>query len=217
MGTLQRPRTIRVLIVDDHDLVRVGLTHVVNDQPDMEVAGEASSAAEALELLKSTPLDLALIDINLPDSSGITLLKQVKDSWPALPVLILTAASESHYAMSAVKSGASGYLSKDHAVEHLVPAIRKAIAGGKYITPRVAEQLAQHLDDHQHGVGAELSLREVEVLRQIAQGRSTSQIADNLNLSAKTVGTYRERIQHKTGLRTTAELTRFALSRNYLS
>lgn len=216
MPPLREQRKIRVLIVDDHDLVRAGLRHVITDEHDIEVVGEAVNAAAALAALKSLPVDVALIDINLPDTSGIHLLKIVKESWPTLPVLILTAAPESHYAMTAVKAGASGYLNKDHAVEHLVPAIRKACAGGKYITERVAEELALQLDALQPGTGATLSARELEVLRQIAQGRSTSQIAEALHLSAKTVGTYRERIQQKTGLRSTAELTRFALDQHYV-
>lgn len=208
---------LRVLIVDDHDLLREGLKRVVDDEPDIEVVGEAEDASQALAILRKKGFDVALVDINLPGTNGIDLLKAIKREWPRLPVLMLTAAPEEHYAVWAIKSGASGYLSKDHAVEQLALAIRKAATGSKYITPSVAERLANQIDALQPSTTDFLSEREIEVLKLIAQGKSTSQIGEALSLSTKTIGTYRTRIQQKTGLRSNAELARFAMERKLLT
>lgn len=210
-------RQLQVLIVDDHDLVREGLKRVVEDEPDISVAAEAENFEQAMSALRRQAIDAVLVDINLPDINGIDLLKAIKREWPRIPVLILTAAPEEHYAVWAIKSGASGYLSKDHAVERLALAIRKVAAGGRYITASVAERLAEQIDMLQPSALPALSQRELDVLRLIAVGRSTSQIALALQLSDKTVGTYRTRIQQETGVRTNAELARYALDHKLVS
>jgi DNA-binding NarL/FixJ family response regulator len=207
---------IEILIIDDHALVREGLKRLVDEADDVVVAGEAGSATEALALLEARPFDVAVVDINLPGKTGIELLQAIKRQWPKVQVLMLSAAPEQHYAVRAVKLGASGYLPKDGALEMLVPAIRQIAAGGKYITANVAELLANEVAATSSAEGM-LTDRELEVLRLIAQGKSTSQIAQALQLSDKTVGTYRTRIQDKTGLKSNAELARYALENRLLN
>lgn len=201
---------IRVLIVDDHGLVREGLKRLVNDARDIVVAGEAANARDALALFHNYPFDVALLDINLPDMTGVELLRAIKQGWPSTMVLMLSAAPEEHYAVRAVQEGASGYLTKDGALDELAVAIRHIAKGGKHITPRVAELLANQVGGST-AARPVLTDRELEVLRHIATGHSTSQIAELMHLSDKTIGTYRTRIQQKTGLKSNAELARYAI------
>jgi DNA-binding NarL/FixJ family response regulator len=213
--TTAKTTPIRILIVDDHGLVREGLKRLLDEESDIEVVGEASNASQALRLLAADKVDVAVVDINLPDKTGLDLLETIKRDWPNINVLIVSAAPEEHYAVRAIRLGASGYLSKDGALELLVPAIRALAVGGKYITQKVAELLANQVRGGSAAEGT-FTDRELEVLKLIAQGKSTSQIAEVLHLSDKTVGTYRIRIQDKVGVKSNAELTRYALEHRIL-
>ena len=205
---------IRVLVADDHALVRRGLRELLADTSDIEVAAEAGTAAEALDRVRQQPLDVVVLDLSLPGRGGLDLLGEIKGERADLPVLILTMHPEDQYAVRALKAGASGYLTKESAPEVLVEAVRRAAAGGRYVTPSLAEKLALHLDDKRAREPHEsLSDREYQVFRRLAAGRTVGQIADELSLSVKTVSTYRTRIIEKTGLNTNAELMRYALDR----
>jgi two-component system, NarL family, invasion response regulator UvrY len=205
---------IRVLVADDHALVRRGLRELLADTSDIEVAAEAGTAAEALDRVRQQPLDVVVLDLSLPGRGGLDLLGEIKEERADLPVLILTMHPEDQYAVRALKAGASGYLTKESAPEVLVEAVRRAAAGGRYVTPSLAEKLALHLDDKRAREPHEsLSDREYQVFRRLAAGRTVGQIADELSLSVKTVSTYRTRIIEKTGLNTNAELMRYALDR----
>ena len=177
---------LRVLIVDDHRIVREGLKRIVQDEGDIQVAGEAAESLAALALLRSHPFDVALLDINLPGRSGMDLLKIVKAELPALPVLILSASPEEQYGVRALRDGASGYLSKDCVSESLVTAIRKVARGGKYISPTLAEHLARQFIAVESAAQESLTDREIGVLQLIASAKSTKQIADSLHLSPDT-------------------------------
>lgn len=205
------PSGLKVLIVDDHGIVREGLKRILADEHDIRVTGEAANTPAALELLRSQTYDVMVLDVNLPGRNGMDLLKIVKAELPALPVVMLSASPEEHYAFRALKEGASGYLTKDAAPECLVTAIRKAANGGRYISSRLAECLADNFVEGEVKQSGTLTDREMQVLRLIASGKSTSQIATELRLSPKTVGTYRVRIQGKSGIRSNAQLTRYAM------
>jgi two-component system invasion response regulator UvrY len=205
---------IRVLVADDHGLVRRGLRELLAETSDIEVAAEAGTAAEALDRVRQQPLDVVVLDLSLPGRGGLDLLGEIKGERADLPVLILTMHPEDQYAVRALKAGASGYLTKESAPELLVEAVRRAAAGGRYVSPTLAEKLALHLDDKRAREPHELlSDREYQVFRRLAAGRTVSQIADELSLSVKTVSTYRTRIIEKTGLASNAELMRYALDR----
>jgi two-component system invasion response regulator UvrY len=202
----------RVLILDDHEVVRRGLKEILVDaDPSVEV-GEAESAQTAIELLMSAEWNLALLDINLPGRNGLEALAEVKRLRPLMPVLVLSAYPEEEFAIRSLKLGASGYLSKSLSADEVVAAVKKALAGGKYVTASLAEKLAGALGrDVRHEPHEGLSRRELEVLLLVASGKSIKEIADELTLSEKTVGTYRTRISKKMGLGTNVELTRYAL------
>jgi DNA-binding NarL/FixJ family response regulator len=205
---------IRVLVADDHAVVRRGLRELLAEAGDIEVAAEAATAAEALERVRQQPLDVVVLDLSLPGRGGLDLLGEIKGERAGLPVLILTMHPEEQYAVRALKAGASGYLTKESAPEQLVAAVRRAAAGGRYVTPSLAEKLAGHLDDQRAREPHEsLSDREYQVFRRLAAGRTVGQIAEEMSLSVKTVSTYRARILEKTGLGGNAELMRYALDR----
>ena len=204
--------SIDILIVDDHLIVREGLKRILADTPDIRVAGEAGSVPEAMSLLRSRAFQLLLLDISLPGRTGVELLKQIRGEFAHLRVLVLSAYAEDQYALRVLKEGAHGFLNKESAAELLVSAIRKVAAGGKYISAELAERLADQLGGHGDTAPHELlSEREFVVLRLIAAGKSLNDIATDLNLSPKTISTYRSRIVEKIGLRSNAELTRYAL------
>lgn len=210
-------KKLSLFVVDDHAIVREGLKRIVIAEEDFEVAAEASSVAEALSILRSRSFDLILLDISLRDRSGLELLKIAKQEWPRMPVLILSAYSEDLYAVRALRDGADGYLNKESAPELLVTAIRKVIAGGKYLTPALAERIAVELGGRGDKAPHELlSDREFEILKMVAAGKSLKQIAEKLHISPKTVTTYRSRIVEKTGLQSNAEMTRYALENQLL-
>lgn len=204
---------IRILIVDDHAILRAGLKHLLSDFPDIVVAGEAGNGVDALTLARSGDWDAMLLDMSMPGKSGVELIKQVKAENPKLPVLVLSMHAEDIYAVRALRAGASGYLCKDNAESQLEQAIRKVAAGGLYINPAVAEKLAVEV----LGTTAEalphtrLSDREYQVLRYIAAGRSVTEIGNRLNLSVKTVSTHKAHLMQKMGFANTSELIQYAL------
>ena len=202
---------IEVIIVDDHPVVRRGLKQIIEDEPDMQVAGEATNAGECFSLVRKMECSLVLLDISLPDRSGFDVLKQLKYERPGLPVLILSVHPEDQYAVRFIKAGASGYLMKEGAPEELVKAIRKVHAGGKYVSASLAEKLASHLDTSDKPPHENLSNREFQILCMIAKGESLKGIADELCISEKTVSTYRSRIMEKMKMSTNSDLTRYAL------
>jgi two-component system invasion response regulator UvrY len=202
---------IKVIIVDDHPVVRRGLKQIIEDEPDMEVAGEAKNAGECFSLVRKTDCTLVLLDITLPDRSGFDVLKQLKYEYPGIPVLILSVHPEDQYGLRLIKAGASGYLMKEGAPEELVKAIRKVHAGGKYVSASLAEKLVSHLGAFDKPPHENLSDREFQILCLIAGGKSLKGIADELCISEKTVSTYRARILEKMKMSTNADLTRYAL------
>ncbi len=202
---------IKVIIVDDHPVVRRGLKQIIEDEPDMQVTGEATTAGECFSLVRRMECSLVLLDISLPDRSGFDVLKQLKYERPGLPVLILSVHSEDQYAVRFIKAGASGYLMKEGAPEELVKAIRKVNAGGKYVSASLAEKLVSHLGAFDKPPHENLSNREFQILCMIAQGKSLKSIADELCVSEKTVSTYRSRIMEKMKMSTNSDLTRYAL------
>ena len=203
---------IRVLIADDHAIVRHGLKQIVAETDDMTVIGEANTGAEAIKLIRNTPCDVVLMDISLPDRNGIEVLKQIKKEYPKLPVLMLSMHAEREFAVRALKAGASGYLTKQSAPMQLVDAICHVAAGKKYITPSLAEEVANMLSgDMEQPPHTLLSDREYETLCMIASGKTLSVIAAELILSPKTVSVYRSRVLEKLNLKNNSDITRYAI------
>jgi len=203
---------IKILVADDHAIVREGLKQIVADTSDIVVAGEAVDGQEVLDQVRKKEWDLILLDISMPGRSGIDTLKDLKIEKPKLPVLVLSMYPEEQYAIRALKAGAAGYLTKESAPEELIQAIRKVSRGGKYISASLAESLASHV-----GTSAEkqpqetLSDREYQVMLMIASGKTVSEIANELSLSVKTISTNRVRALRKMGMKTNAELTYYAI------
>jgi two-component system invasion response regulator UvrY len=203
---------IRILIVDDHAIVRHGLRQVIADVPGMRVAGEASSGQEALDLARTREFDVAIIDISMPGRGGLEVLKDLKAERPSLKLMVLSMHAEEQYAVRCLRDGASAYLTKGCATEDLVRAIRAVAAGHKYVTPSIAERLTERLDlAAGEPLHERLSDRELQVLVLLGRGRSPGDIARELSLSVKTVSTYRSRILEKMGMASTAELIRYAV------
>ena len=203
---------IRALIVDDHLIVRRGLKEIFSDEFSELEIGEAENSRAALEMITTQDWDIVLLDINLPGRNGLEVLSEIKRLRPRTPVLVVSAYPEEEFAIRALKLGASGFLSKGSASDEMVAAARKAMAGGKYVTILLAEKLAATLgSDIQHDPHESLSSRELQVLRMIANARTIKEIAGELALSEKTVGTYRLRIAKKLGLNSNVELTRYAM------
>lgn len=203
---------MRVLIADDHAVVRQGLKQILGDTPEMLVAGEATNGQEVLDKVRAETWDVVVLDISMPDRSGLDILKQLRSERPKLPVLVLSMYSEDQYALRVLKAGASGYLTKDSAADELVKAIRKVVSGGRYVSPLLAEKLAFEIGGDSSRLPHEsLSDREFQVLRLIAAGKSVKEIAAELGLSVKTVSTYRARMLEKMKLGTTAELIHYAI------
>ena len=203
---------IKVLIADDHAIVRRGLKQIIVEEPDMIVAGEAQSAAEALELARQCESDVILLDISLPGRSGLDVLKELRHEYPELPVLTLTMHTEEQVAVRAFKAGAAGYLTKESAPEELIQALRKVAGGGRYVSPAFAERLALRVANHEQLLHETLSDREYQVLHFIAVGKTVSEIAKQLSLSVKTISTYRSRVLEKMHLKNNAELMRYAVT-----
>jgi DNA-binding NarL/FixJ family response regulator len=203
---------IKVLIADDHPIVRQGLRQILMDILDMEVAGEAVNAQETLDQVRAGGWDVLVLDITMPDRSGFDILKEIKHGQPHLPVLVLSIHAEEQLAVRMLKAGAAGYLTKENAPGELVKAIRKVVNGGKYISPSLAETLAAGLDDtSDQPRHIALSDREFQVMQMMASGKILAEIAQELSLSAKTVSTYRTRLLQKMNLETNAEIIRYAI------
>jgi len=203
---------IKILVVDDHAIVREGLKQILVETSDIVVAGEASDGNQALNQVRKGDYDLVLLDIAMPGMSGLEVLKQLKSERPDLPVLMLSMYPEEQYAVRTLKAGASGYLTKQSAPDELIAAIRKVCMGGKYVTSSLAENLAFYLEmDSDRPAHELLSDREYQVMLMIGSGKRVKEIADELSLSVKTISTNRSRALRKMGMKTNAELTYYAI------
>ncbi len=210
----QLPVKARILIVDDHVIVRQGIAQLVNREPDLDVCQEAGDADSAIAVLRETQVDLAIVDISLPGTSGIELVKLMRDAQPQLPVLVMSMHDEALYSDRAFRAGAKGYVMKQEATEKLLAAIRKILNGGVYVSDRMQTVMVQRFLNS--GVDETVSFidnltdREFEILRMIGQGLTVAEIADKLGRSAKTVEAHRANLREKLGLKRAAELARFA-------
>jgi len=208
---------IRVLIADDHAVVRQGLKQILGDTPEMLVAGEAINGQEVLDKVRAEAWDVVVLDISMPDRSGLDILKELQSERPKLPVLVLSMYSEDQFAVRVLKAGARGYLTKDSAPDELVKAVRKVVSGGTYVSAFLAEKLAFEIGTDSNKLPHEaLSDREFQVLRLIAAGKSVKEIAAELYLSVKTVSTYRARLLQKMNLETNAELIHYAIQNHLI-
>lgn len=205
----------RVLIVDDHPVFRHGITALINAEPDLVVCGEAASSPGALDAMRTLKPDIALLDISLPGTNGIELIKLMKAEYPKLPLLMLSMHDESLYALRALKAGALGYVMKAEALTHVLDALRKALKGEIYVSPRLSERLIfqaiQSVDGSSGSPVDRLSDRELEVLELLGRGFGTKEIAAELHLSVKTIETHRAHIKEKLGFRDAGEMVRFAI------
>ena len=204
---------IKVLLADDHSIVRAGLRRIVEESGDMEVIAEAADGRETIRLVREKNPDVAVIDISMPGLDGLEVVSQLSGNWPDLPILILTMHEESQYVVRAIQAGAMGYMTKQSAPEQLLNAIRKINSGSRYLTDEAAETLALRIAK---GTGEQspldsLSMRELQVLRRLAMGHTNREIANAYSISIKTVDTYRSRLLKKLNLRNNAELSRFAM------
>ena len=204
---------IRVLLADDHSIVRAGLRRIVEESGDMEVIAEASDGREAIRLVHDELPDVAVIDISMPGLDGLEVVSQVQRHYPELPILILTMHEEGQYVVRAIQAGARGYITKQSAPEQLVRAIRKVFSGSRYLTDEAAEALALQVarGSREQSPLDSLSMRELQVLRRLAMGHTNREIASAYGISIKTVDTYRSRLLKKLNLRNNAEISRFAI------
>ncbi len=203
---------MRILLADDHSVVRHGLKQILAEEFKKAVFGEASNGRQAIDLVWKENWDVVVLDITMPGATGLDVLKEIKQSKPKLPVLMLSMHPEDQFAVRMLKSGAAGYMTKESAPGELVGAVKKVLSGGRYVSPALAEKMAAFLSiDVQTLPHERLSDREFVVLRMIASGKTVSAIAKELCLSVKTVSTYRTRILEKSGMANSAELTRYAI------
>jgi len=208
---------IKIVIADDHDIVRAGLKQIISDTRDMKVTGESGSAEQLIDLIKKNEYDVVLLDLKMSGMNGLDAIKHIKLLKPDLPVIVLSMHAEDQYAVRTIRAGASGYITKETASENLVAAIKKAVAGGRYISPALAESLADSIAwggmDTPHEI---LTDREFQVMCMIASGKSVSEIASELFLSVKTISTYRQRILKKMNIKNNSELTHYVIKNNLL-
>jgi two-component system, NarL family, invasion response regulator UvrY len=204
---------IKVLLADDHSIVRAGLRRIVEESGDMEVIAEAADGREAIQQAHKQLPDVAVIDISMPALDGLEVISQLRNYYPKLPILILTMHEEGQYVVRAIEAGAMGYITKQSAPEQLVKAIRKVHSGSRFVTDEAAEALALRVAKGAHGQSPldSLSTRELQVLRRLAMGHTNREIANAYSISIKTVDTYRSRLLKKLNLRNNAELSRFAI------
>lgn len=208
---------VRILIADDHAVVRRGLKQILEEAVTGLVSGETANAEETVSAVREHDWDLVILDMSMPGTSGLTTLRDLKQLRPRLPILFLSIHPEEQYAARVLRAGAAGYLTKDSAPNQLVDAVRKVLSGGKYVSPALAERLAQHLAvDTKNSLVETLSNREIEVLRKLGEGKTVTSIAAELGLSVKTVSTYRSRIMVKLGASSTAELIRYAIDQRLI-
>lgn len=202
----------RVLLADDHQIVRNGLRLMINSEPDLEVVAEAATSAETLTLLRQQEFDVLLLDISMPDRDGMDTLRLLRTHLAELPVLIISAYAEEQYALNMLRAGANGYIRKDADVDDILGAIRTVLRGRRYVSDTVAELLTQRLNgDNDAPAHQQLSEREFQVLHKLATGKSVTEIAEELFISVKSVSTYRSRLLTKLNLKSNAELTYYAL------
>jgi two-component system, NarL family, invasion response regulator UvrY len=204
---------IKVLLADDHSIVRAGLRRLVEESGDMEVVAEAADGDEAIRLIRASQPDVAVIDLSMPQIDGLEVISRIYPEFPDLPILVLTMHAENQYVVRAIEAGAMGYITKQSAPEQLVQAIRKVVSGTRYLTDDATESLALRVSrgaQHRSTLD-ELSTRELQVLRRLALGHTNREIAAAYNISIKTVDTYRFRLLKKLDLRNNAELSRFAI------
>jgi two-component system, NarL family, invasion response regulator UvrY len=207
----------RILLVDDHEVVRRGVKQMLAEAFAPASFGEAGNLPQARELLARQPWDLVLLDVNLPGGSGLELIERARQECPAAAVLVLSAYPEEEFAVRAFKLGAAGYLTKASLADEMVAAVHKVLGGGRYVSAALAERLALALGNNTPAAPHEaLSARELEVLRQVASGRTIKEIAQQMQLSEKTVATYRRRVSDKTGLSSNVDLTRYAMQHRLL-
>ncbi len=203
---------IKILIADDHAIVREGLKQIVAEETDMKVTGEAEDSIQLFDLLKKEDFSILVLDINMPGKSGLEAMKEMRSDYPNIPVLILSMYSEDQYGLRAIKAGASGFLKKVSAPEELVKAIREIVGGGKYIIPKLVEKLAESIEQNRSMLPHEsLSDREYQIMCQIGSGKTAENIADELCISIHTVYSYRNRIFEKMDLKSNVELTQYVL------
>ena len=209
---------LKVLVADDHRVLREGLKKIIEQTRDMIVAAEAADGVEVIAKVAKIPFDVVLLDISMPGPSGLDVLKQLKTKRPKLPVLMLSQHPEDQYAIRAIRSGAAGYLTKESASSELIAAIRKVASGGKYVSATLAEQLATALDqDSEKAPHESLSDREYEILCLVGTGKTPTEIANQLSLSVKTISTYRSRLLEKMRLTKTSELMLYAIEHRLIS
>ena len=204
---------IKVLLADDHSIVRAGLRRLVEESEDMEVVAEAAGGREAIQKIRTLQPDVAVIDLSMPQIDGLEVINQIHPEYPDLPIIVLTMHAENQYVVRAIEAGAMGYITKQSAPEHLVHAIRKVHDGSRYLTDDAAESLVLRVAKGSHNQSPldSLSTRELQVLRRLAMGHTNREIASAYNISIKTVDTYRFRLLKKLDLRNNAELSRFAI------
>ena len=208
---------IRLLVIDDHGVVRQGIRQILADSQDVVVGAEATNAADGLALARAEQWDAVVLDLNLPDTHGMDLLKQLRQEQEALPILVLSMHAEDQFALRAIRAGASGYLTKNSAPDDLVTAIRTVVSGRHYLSAWLADRLAREATGHPSKAPHEqLSDREYQVMMRIASGKSIKEIAGEMNISPKTVGTYRGRLAQKMKLTTDAELTAYVFRHHLL-
>ena len=203
---------LKILIADDHPIVRQGLKQIISEIPDMVVADEATDGWEVLSKIRNGNYDVVVLDITMPGKDGMDVLTQLKYEKPELPVLMVSMHPEEQFAIRALRAGASGYLTKESAPDELVTAIWKVSAGGRYVTPSLAEKLAFMVQKVEQLPHETLSDREYQVMRLIASGKTITDIAQELSLSVKTISTYRTRILEKMKMKNNAELTHYAIT-----
>jgi two-component system invasion response regulator UvrY len=202
----------RILIADDHQIVRAGLKTLLAEYKDLTVAGEAGSGVEAVAMVRESDWDIVLLDISMPDINGVDTLKQIRRAKPDLPVLILSMHPEGQYAVNLLRAGANGYVCKEGAPEQLINAIRTVLKGRRYVSPALGELLASDLSgDTQKPLHSDMSEREFQVFCKLAAGQAVSEIANDLFISVKTVSTYRTRILEKMKMKSNADLTYYAM------
>lgn len=208
---------IRILIADDHAIVRAGLKRFLADAPEMQVVREAADGDEAVQGVREEELDVVLLDISMPGKNGIDALRQIRGISPTLPVLMLSGYADTQYAVHLIKAGASGYINKNSSPDEMIGAIRTLVSGKRYVSPAIAQSLVDQLGSPlEQDPFVTLSRRELQILYHLARGESLSAIADELCLSVKTVSTYRSRIFEKMGFLNNADVTCYALKKGLI-
>ena len=210
--TPKKDGSIKVLVADDHEIVRQGLKTIISEHSDLNIAGEAENGNQVLKILKKTKVDVVLLDFDMPEKNGLDTLIELKALYPKLPVMILSIFPEDHYGTRFLKAGASGYLQKSSATDQLIDAIRKVFNGGKYISSALTDKLVTGLNkDKEQFLHESLTDREFQVFRLLATGKKLKEMADELCLSINTISTYRSRILQKMDLKSNADVIRYAI------